>query len=319
MQLPFELRDALEDEAEGKDLTRAVAELSARYRCESGLASSVPAELECLAYAAVRMPATYAAIRAALGEWKRRAMAPSVQSLLDLGGGTGAGMWAAAAVFPGIERITLIERSRPWIAMGRRLAERAEHMAVRNAVWCAADLRGAPAMAPHDVVVCAYVLGELDAEAARLVLRAAWNATAQALAVIEPGTPKGFARLRELRDELIAAGAHLAAPCPHDRACPLAGDDWCHFGQRVERTSLHRRLKGGSLGHEDEKFSYVVAAKVAAEPVGGRVIRHPWIEKGRIDLKLCTVEGLRDERVVHKNSDGDRWRRARRVEWGDEW
>ena len=57
-------------------------------------------------------------------------------------------------------------------------------------------------------------------------------------------------------------------------------DDWCHFAQRLERTSLHRHLKSGELGYEDAKFSYMVAAKEEVARVKARIIRHPLIGKG---------------------------------------
>src|SRR5258708_21955953 len=98
----------------------------------------------------------------------------------------------------------------------------------------------------------AYSLGESDDAS---LLRAAWYASRKALIVIEPGTVAGFECVRKVRDQLIALGAHIAAPCPHANPCPMTGNDWCHFAARVERSSMHRRLKGGDLGHEDEKFS----------------------------------------------------------------
>jgi ribosomal protein RSM22 (predicted rRNA methylase) len=80
-----------------------------------------------------------------------------------------------------------------------------------------------------------------------------------ALVVIEPGTPRGAGAIRTIREELLAAGAHMLAPCPAAMPCPLAAPDWCHFAARVERSSLHRRIKEGALGYEDEKYSYVCA------------------------------------------------------------
>ena len=60
---------------------------------------------------------------------------------------------------------------------------------------------------------------------------------------------------------LAAAGAHVIAPCPHAADCPLAAADWCHFAQRIERTKIHRSVKGAELGYEDEKFSYIAVAR----------------------------------------------------------
>ena len=60
------------------------------------------------------------------------------------------------------------------------------------------------------------------------------------LLIIEPGTPAGYARMIALRSQLIASGAHVAAPCPHQAPCPLATPDWCHFAQRLPRSRAHK-------------------------------------------------------------------------------
>ncbi len=100
--------------------------------------------------------------------------------------------------------------------------------------------------------------------------------------IVEPGTPDGYARMIEARDRLIAAGFHVAAPCPHSAACPIVpGTDWCHFSARVSRSSLHRQIKGGTLAYEDEKFSYVAATRRPVTPAPARVVRKPQIRKGQ--------------------------------------
>jgi Mitochondrial small ribosomal subunit Rsm22 len=88
------------------------------------------------------------------------------------------------------------------------------------------------------------------------------------------GTPGGHRRILAARDILIGAGLTIVAPCPQQHQCPLAeGADWCHFTARVDRSSLHRRLKGGSLAYEDEKFSYIAASRSNREQSPGRVRR----------------------------------------------
>lgn len=76
----------------------------------------------------------------------------------------------------------------------------------------------------------------------------------------------------------------------------MKGKDWCHFAARLSRSSLHRFLKRGALGHEDEKYSYLVASKAPHTSSGARVLRHPLKKKGRTLATLCSAEGL-EQRV----------------------
>jgi ribosomal protein RSM22 (predicted rRNA methylase) len=148
------------------------------------------------------------------------------------------------------------------------------------------------------------------------VVERAWAATRRALIVIEPGTPFHFDGILAVRDHLIRHGAFIAAPCPHASRCPMADvDDWCHMPARVERTSLHRRLKAAALPYEDEKFSYVVATREPVQRTTARIIRRPEMEKGFVALTLCTPSGLQREGVTR--SDRDAFRRARKANWGD--
>jgi ribosomal protein RSM22 (predicted rRNA methylase) len=118
-----------------------------------------------------------------------------------------------------------------------------------------------------------------------------------------------------LRAQLIASGAHVAAPCPHDDKCPLQGPDWCHFTQRLPRSQAHRQIKGAELPFEDEKFSYVALSRtpVAARPA--RVLAQPAVSKVEISAKLCTPDGLITARVPRRARQD--YARARRWRWGD--
>ncbi|MGA2184572.1 MAG: small ribosomal subunit Rsm22 family protein [Bryobacteraceae bacterium] len=318
MQLPIELAEAIGREAARHDrgaLARAVAAVSSRYHAAAVRATGRLSEVEHAAYLAVRMPAIYGALRAVFAELGERIPDTPVRTLLDLGAGPGTAAWAAAAAIPALAEITCVERDRGFIAVGRRLASTSPHEAVREARWLEADLRAASPLPLADVVVLSYVTGEIEG-AARLIERA-WCAARIAVIVIEPGTPRGFAAIRTARDQLIRAAAAIAAPCPHADECPMKDPDWCHFAARIERTRLHRQLKGGELGHEDEKFSYVIASRVPARSAESRIVRHPWTEPGLVRLELCTVEGLRT-RAVRKR-EGEAFRRARKAQWAGEW
>lgn len=320
MSLPYSLHRAIEEQAAAERLpalTQAAAELSQKYR-EQTLPGKpfIATEAHRLAYAAVRMPATFAASSAALMEAARLAPGLKIESLLDLGAGTGAASWAAAVAFHSLQQVSLIEQDRQLIELGRKLAQASERDALRLADWRAANLRMLREFPPHDLVVCSYSLGEIETAAS--ILKAAWPAAQKLLVVIEPGTMKGFETIRAAREQLIEAGGFLIAPCPHPNACPMSSEnDWCHFAERFERSSLHRRLKGGTLGYEDEKFSYVAFAKQTVQPASARILRHPLRHAGYTQLQLCTADGLQSVTVTKR--DKEVWRRARKADWSDAW
>jgi ribosomal protein RSM22 (predicted rRNA methylase) len=240
-----------------------------------------------------------------------------IESLLDVGSGPGTAMWAAAAAFPSLEKVTLLEQDLAIIDLGRRLSVHSNSPAVREAKWLNADISTLEGYPGSDAVFLCYVAGELSGGNLKRVIERSWAAAEKVIAVIEPGTPKGFSDILTARRELLALGASIAAPCPHERDCPMSGSNWCHFASRVERTSLHRRVKHGSLSYEDEKYSYVVGARRAVQRSPARVIRHPTKLKGHVHLELCGALGLRRETVSRRNRE--RYRAARKAEWGSVW
>lgn len=320
MELSGELRAALDDALAAlpaKRLATVAADLSLRYRAGTPAqnGSFARSRDDIAAYAAVRLPATYAATYAALRQVRERLPAWVPATLADIGAGPGTAMWAAVAVWPDLARITLVEREAEMIAFGQRLAAEASRAAVQQATWIKADLLGTWDSAPHDLVITSYVLGELPEPQHAVFIQRLWERTAGTLVLIEPGTPAGFARIRQARHQLIAAGAHTVAPCPHDLPCPMLDDNWCHFSQRVARSRLHRQVKGGDLGFEDEKFAFAAMSRLMPEPIRGRVIRHPQVQKGHIDLELCTPEqGI--QRTIVTRKDRVRFRQARDLRWG---
>ena len=322
MRLSAELQDAIQreiDKVDRRKLAQATAQLTEHYKAANFSTPAVTSEAHRAAYLAVRLPATYAAICRVFAEIKLRAPHAEIANLLDLGAGPGTALFAAAAAFPHLQRTTLLEADANWIAVGKRLTEQSASRAIQQAQWFKQDLRSGLSCEKHDLVVISYTLGELPQAAAEAVLNKAWKCAGKFLVLIEPGSRRGFAAINTARSELLANAAAILAPCPHHFACPMAAvGDWCHFSQRVERTSQHRQLKGGALGYEDEKFSYLVAARSAALSIGARIVRHPGKHSGHVQLALCTAEGKIENRTITRSSK-EAYKRARKAEWGDLW
>jgi ribosomal protein RSM22 (predicted rRNA methylase) len=189
-------------------------------------------------------------------------------------------------------------------------------------------LESCPLPPGFDLVVLSYALGEFSPARAQAIATRALKAATQALIIIEPGTPRSFQMMAGIRQALLDAGLTLVAPCPHHQECPLRrGNDWCHFAERVERTALHRRAKGGELGYEDEKFCYLAAmtpgalrsaqaTQEMARPEA-RIVRHPRFHPGHVQLSLCTATGLQVKAVG--KSQKQSYRAARKAHWGDGW
>jgi len=321
MHLPEELLGAIQVEAEnvsGSELARASALLSRRYKEGEFSRQPVVAHDDRAAYLTARFPATYAATSRVFAELKRRAPKASITSLLDLAAGPGTASFAAAETFPELRQACLVEADASWMSVGQRLAATSRNPAVRHAEWVRHDLRKPFSFPTHDLVVISYALGELPPKSRTAVVEQAWRAAGQFLAIVEPGTMRGFGVIHEARSALIAYGAAIVAPCPHQHACPMAGTrDWCHFSQRLQRTAAHRRTKEAALSYEDEKFSYVIASRTPVLPAAARVVRHPRKHGGHVQLTLCAPDGITHQTV--SRSDGPVYKEARHTEWGDLW
>ncbi|HET6843276.1 MAG TPA: small ribosomal subunit Rsm22 family protein [Candidatus Angelobacter sp.] len=321
MRLARELETAVNQETQhldGRLLAQAATQLSHQYRDGDFSTRVISSAAHRAAYLTVRLPATLAAIWRVLSEVHSRADEVAVHDLLDLGSGPGAALFAASEVFPSLAGATLLESDAALLETGKRLAAHSSLPAVRNALWRLHDLRSGLKNHSADLVTASYVLGELPSGAAETLVRQAWTSTREFLVLVEPGTPRGFGVINKARSLLIASGAHILAPCPHAGPCPLAASgDWCHFAQRIERTAQHRRLKGGALGHEDEKLSYVVASRRDLRPASARIVRHPQKYSGYVKLTLCTTQGI-ESRTVSR-SQKENYKPARKAEWGDAW
>ena len=315
--LPLSLSKAIEKALKTqnlRELQQGRRTLTESYRTPKGRPPEgfMRTETERLAYLAARLPATYAVCRSVFHHFTEEDH-QTITSLLDLGAGPGSILWAAREIFPRLEHITLVEQDESLGRLGASLWDEALKKKQIQSLY--ADLLKVMPFKAHDLVTLSYVLGELDPSSQALVLQEAWKATTHFLVLIEPGTPPGFDRLKEARRFLIDQGAFILAPCPHENPCPMAGMDWCHFSQRLERTLTHRQVKDVSQSYEDEKYSYLIAARKERPRPSSRLVRKPKKGSGHFILDLCTGTGLK--RVILSKKTKKLYEKARHLKWGD--
>ena len=314
--LPAELKAALDGKLRGfsrNDAADRAATISKTYR-GGGNSGAIRTEADALAYALARMPATYAAVTASLNALAEIRPDFAPKNLLDVGAGPGTATWAAAEAFPSLQEFALLDANDALRALALGLV--AESFRLRDVSYERGEARAALAKADAaDLVVASYMIGEISDGERRALAELMWQRTRDTLLVVEPGTPAGYARVIALREQLIAKGARVAAPCPHDGKCPLEPPDWCHFSQRLQRSRAHMQIKGAEVPFEDERFSYVVLTRAPVGARPSRVLAQPVVSKVEITAKLCTPEGVALTKVPRRAKTD--YASARRWRWGD--
>lgn len=304
-KLDHKSRTALRERAEA---------ISETYRAGGG-SDVIRSDIDALAYALVRMPATYAAMRAALAQATQALPDVAPESILDIGAGPGTASWAAIDCWSSVRRVHWIERNGPLLVLARAFAAadgapRIDlSVTVGDVAASLADVRRA------DVVMASYALTEIAHSAD--MLASLWDLTGRLLVLVEPGTMAGFQHIRTHRDFLLAKGATLVAPCSHHGACPLAGHErWCHFGVRLPRSRDHLLIKSASVPYEDEKFSYLIAGKgFDAITRGHRVLATPRVSKAGVTLDVCAPDTVERRTITRRQKE--EYRNVKRCDWGD--
>jgi ribosomal protein RSM22 (predicted rRNA methylase) len=283
-------------------MREATGTIARRYRQGHNSAA-----VDVAAYLTSRAPATYAAVSRVLRE---ASFDTAPFSLLDVGAGPGTATWAALERWPEIGCIQLVDNDARFLTAAAAIAESAG----LDFTCTQTPLQNLDTQ-PAALVLASYVLAELDAAAMASVATLLWRHTAETLVIIEPGTPRGFERIRAVRTALIRAGAFVVAPCPHDVACPMIGNDWCHFSVRLARSRAHMHAKGAVVPFEDEPFSYLIVSRRPAANRRSRILRPPVETKFSLDLSLCAHDGLQQMQVASR--DKVRFKRMRKLGWGD--
>ncbi|GFS44446.1 hypothetical protein Acr_00g0090440 [Actinidia rufa] len=202
-------------------------------------------EDQTVAYVASRMPAVYSACYRVLSEVRRRLPGFSPTKVLDFGAGTGSALWAVREVWPkSLERINLVEPSQSMQRAGQSLVKNLKNLPLIQSYDSIQSLTKDinKSDREHDLVIASYVLGEIPSLQDRItIVRQLWNLTRDVLK-----RRKLEKSLNETSKDLMTlkSGAFVVAPCAHDGRCPLdKTGKYCHFVQRLERTTSQRAYK----------------------------------------------------------------------------
>ncbi len=303
MKIPDILENAIEEKLNHVKLTELkqyASQLSEKYMYQKRTGDTLlNTEIEALAYSIMRMPATYGAVYTALKHTLER-MDGNIQSVVDIGAGTGAATWAISELLD-TKDIQCFEREQVMLELGKSFMSQNPNL--KDVSWKYMDIVEDDLDVKADLVVTSYMLNEIKPEERENVINKLMKSSNHIILIIEPGTPAGFKNIREVQKIAIENGFHIIAPCTFQGVCSLPDRDWCHSIVRMERTKVHKLLKSADLPYEDEKFSYIAISKEKYDNSGIRILRHPMIEKGKITLKVCHNGEIEDMIVTKKDKE----------------
>lgn len=267
------------------------------------------------AYLLFYWPISYAQARQALGELRERP-----RTVLDLG--SGPAPLAFAALDAGAREVTAADRSGRALEVARALAAEAGMPLATQKFSLGSDppgkLHSLGDRSGLDLIMMGHVLNELfskseDATSQKVEL---CEASAErlrprgSLLLIEPALRDTSRQLIRVRDQLVARGYAIRAPCLFRGNCPalVKESDWCHAERNWEMPALTLQLaRAAGLHKEALKMSYLIVAprgEVWAPLPSGqlfRIVSEPLAGKGRRRLIGCGPEGRVGLALQHKH------------------
>ena len=190
--LPAALKAAFEAKLHGlsrQDAGQRAARISQTYR-GGGTSGTIATEADALAYAVVRMPATYAAVTACLNALMelRPDFAPT--TLLDVGAGPATASFAATEAFASLTSFNALDANPVLRTLALDLAIETDRLRGLDYVLGNARISLDKAV-PADFVVASYVINELSEAERSTIIDALWAKTRDTLLIVEPGPPAG--------------------------------------------------------------------------------------------------------------------------------
>ena len=297
MQLPLYLQEKVKTlyaELKSGELEKTQKSLTYKYKNETGESKSlIDSKKDSLLYAISRMPATYAVVCTLLKQLFEQGFIQDIESVLDVGSGTGAGYFAVKELFADI-KIDLIETNSNMIKVFESLTD--EDVKVEKADIIRDNVKN-----QADLVMTSYVLSEMKEQDRLDSVEKLLNLANKYLLIVDTGTPRTYENMMTVKRFVLEKGYNIVAPCNTEK-CGLK-NDYCQFYARVERSALMRQAKQSELSYEDEKYFYLLISKKNNEIYGKRVIRRPIIKPNNIELCLCSSNGVERENFTKKNKE----------------
>lgn len=148
--------------------------------------------------------------------------------------------------------------------------------------------------------------GELAHDERTVAAVARWAGRGPVL-LVEPALKGPTRALHRMRDAILArGGARVVAPCPHQAACPMLGNDrdWCHESPRIEPTPMVAAVQAIARRRDERAlhaFLGLAPASATAEPRLWRLVSDALGSRGKTERWACCDDGrLRLLRVLDK-------------------
>lgn len=269
-----------------------------------------------IAYLLYRMPATANVISKILNELKSDFPDFNPEDILDIGSGPGVSLLPISIIFEDTGSITLVEEMKTMADLGKKITDKIP--GINGKVrWINFSFNKISEERKYDLVLASYMLNELDETETEEFIRKIDRITGDIAVVIVPGTPEFFRQLLYFRKSALDLGFNILSPCTFTGKCHMEqADNWCHFSERIQRTSILRKIKDGELPYEDEKYSYIVLSKNRHPSEGKRIIRHPLIRKGLTEVMTCDINGIEETKVT-KSKNAGLYKLLKKAGWGD--
>lgn len=316
MDLPIEIKSYIENELNNiskKELQYNAETISLNYRNNEGQGKRMlKSKQEAIAYAISRMPATFGAVYNSLKHTLEICKA-DINTLADIGAGTGTASIAANELLE-LEKIECFEREEAMRAIGQKIFNSYNELGIKTN-WKKYDVNTDKINDKYDLVITSYMINEIEETNIEVVIDKLWDTTNKILLIVEPGTMQGYRNIMRAKQRIIERGGKIIAPCMSEK-CKLPKDDWCNFSCRVQRTKIHKELKGGNVPYEDEKYIYISAIKEEFDKKEkNRILRHPMIYSGYVKLKVCNKEEIKE--IIISKKDKEKFKIARKADTGD--